>query len=203
MGISKAMMEKLVVAKSRLTDPNKTTFCCTRYGNVMASRGSIIPLFIKLIKEGKPLTVTDPNMTRFLMSLDEAVDLVLYAYDHGKQGDTFVQKSPASTIGDLAQALIELFDSKSDIKIIGTRHGEKLYESLLTREEMAHAEDLGDYYRIPADNRDLNYKNYFIVGEQKISVAEDYNSINTESLNVEQIKEKLLTLDLVQEELKG
>jgi UDP-N-acetylglucosamine 4,6-dehydratase len=203
MGISKAMMEKLVVAKSRLTDPNKTTFCCTRYGNVMASRGSIIPLFIKLIKEGKPLTVTDPNMTRFLMSLDEAVDLVLYAYDHGKQGDTFVQKSPASTIGDLAQALIELFDSKSDIKIIGTRHGEKLYETLLTREEMAHAEDLGDYYRIPADNRDLNYKNYFIVGEQKISVAEDYNSINTESLNVEQIKEKLLTLDLVQEELKG
>jgi UDP-glucose 4-epimerase len=203
MGISKAMMEKLVVAKSRLTDPNKTTFCCTRYGNVMASRGSIIPLFIKLIKEGKPLTVTDPNMTRFLMSLDEAVDLVLYAYDHGKQGDTFVQKSPASTIGDLAQALIDLFDSKSDIKIIGTRHGEKLYETLLTREEMAHAEDLGDYYRIPADNRDLNYKNYFIVGEQKISVAEDYNSINTESLNVEQIKEKLLTLDLVQEELKG
>jgi len=203
MGISKAMMEKLVVAKSRLTDPNKTTFCCTRYGNVMASRGSIIPLLIKLIKEEKPLTVTDPNMTRFLMSLDEAVDLVLYAYDHGKQGDTFVQKSPASTIGDLAQALIELFDSKSDIKIIGTRHGEKLYETLLTREEMAHAEDLGDYYRIPADNRDLNYKNYFIVGEQKISVAEDYNSINTESLNVEQIKEKLLTLDLVQEELKS
>ena len=203
MGISKAMMEKLVVAKSRLTDSSKTTFCCTRYGNVMASRGSIIPLFIKLIKEGKPLTVTDPNMTRFLMSLDEAVDLVLYAYDHGKQGDIFVQKSPASRIDDLAQALIELFNSKSGIEIIGTRHGEKLYETLLNREEMAHAEDLGDYYRIPADNRDLNYKNYFIVGEQKISIAEDYNSTNTQSLSVKQIKEKLLTLDLVQEELKG
>ena len=203
MGISKAMMEKLVVAKSRLTDSSKTTFCCTRYGNVMASRGSIIPLFIKLIKEGKPLTVTDPNMTRFLMSLDEAVDLVLYAYDHGKQGDIFVQKSPASRIDDLAQALIELFNSKSDIEVIGTRHGEKLYETLLNREEMAHAEDLGDYYRIPADNRDLNYKNYFIVGEQKISISEDYNSMNTELLNIKQIKEKLLTLDLVKEELKG
>jgi len=203
MGISKAMMEKLVVAKSRLTDPNKTTFCCTRYGNVMASRGSVIPLFIKLIKEGKPLTVTDPNMTRFIMSLDDAVDLVIYAYSHGNQGDTFVQKSPASTIGDLAQALIELFDSKNEIKVIGTRHGEKLYETLLTREERAHAEDLGNYYRIPADNRDLNYENYFIEGEQQISVAEDYNSINTERLNVEQIKEKLLTLDLVQDELRG
>ncbi len=201
MGISKAMMEKLVVAKSRFSDPMKTILCCTRYGNVMASRGSVIPLFIKLIKEGKPLTVTDPNMTRFLMSLDDAVDLVLYAYNHGKQGDTFVQKAPASTIGDLAQALIELFNADNDIKVIGTRHGEKLYETLLTREEKAHAEDLVDYYRIPADNRDLNYNKYFIEGEQHVSLAEDYNSQNTKRLNVGQIKEKLLMLNLVQEEL--
>lgn len=201
MGISKAMMEKMVVAKSRFTNPEKTTFCCTRYGNVMASRGSVIPLFIKLIKEGKPLTVTDPNMTRFLMSIDDAVDLVLYAYTHAQQGDTFVQKSPASTVGDLAQALRELFDAENEIKIIGTRHGEKLYETLLTREEMTHAEDLGGYYRIPSDDRDLNYNKYFIEGQEEVSVAEDYHSHNTERLNVGQIKEKLLTLDLVRDEL--
>lgn len=203
MGISKAMMEKLVVAKSRFISADKTTLCCTRYGNVMASRGSVIPLFIKLIKEGKPLTVTDPNMTRFLMSLDDAVDLVLYAYEHGQQGDTFVQKAPASTIKDLAQALLELFDADNEIKIIGTRHGEKLYESLMTREEMAHAEDLGGYYRVPADNRDLNYNKYFVEGEQNVTQFEDYHSHNTERLNIEQIKEKLLTLDYVQRELAG
>ncbi len=203
MGISKALMEKLMVAKSRFTDPEKTTLCCTRYGNVMASRGSVIPLFIKLIKEGKPLTVTDPNMTRFLMSIDDAVDLVLYAYTHAQQGDTFVQKSPASTVGDLAQALKELFDAENEIKIIGTRHGEKLYETLLTREEMAHAEDLGGYYRIPSDDRDLNYNKYFIEGREEVSGAEDYNSHNTERLNVEQIKEKLLTLQLVRDELQA
>jgi UDP-glucose 4-epimerase len=203
MGISKAMMEKIVVAKSRFADPEKTTLNCTRYGNVMASRGSVIPLFIKLIKEGKPLTVTDPNMTRFLMSLDDAVDLVLYAYEHGQQGDTFVQKAPASTIADLAQALVELFNAKNEIKVIGTRHGEKLFESLMTREEMAHADDLGGYYRIPADNRDLNYNKYFVEGEQEVSLTEDYNSHNTERLNVDQVKEKLLTLDYVRRELSG
>jgi len=203
MGISKAMMEKLVVAKSRFADPQKTTFCCTRYGNVMASRGSVIPLFIKQIKEGNPLTITDPNMTRFLMSLDDAVDLVLYAYERGHQGDTFVQKAPASTIINLAQALIELFESNSEIQVIGTRHGEKLYEALLTREEMAHAQDLGGYYRIPADNRDLNYNKYFVEGEQELSFSEDYHSHNTQRLNVEEVKEKLLKLDYIQQELKG
>jgi UDP-glucose 4-epimerase len=201
MGISKAMMEKLVVAKSRFTDPEKTTLNCTRYGNVMASRGSVIPLFIKLIKEGKPLTVTDPNMTRFLMSLDDAVDLVLYAYEHGSQGDIFVQKAPASTIGDLAQALTELFESDSEIKTIGTRHGEKLYESLMTREELAQAEDMGGYYRIPADDRDLNYNKYFVEGQPQVSGMEDYHSHNTQRLNIEQIKEKLLTLEYVRDEL--
>lgn len=201
MGISKAMMEKIVVAKSRFVDPNKTTLCCTRYGNVMASRGSVIPLFIKQIKEGKPLTVTDPNMTRFLMSLDDAVDLVLYAYEHGQQGDTFVQKAPASTIGDLARALVELFQADNEIKVIGTRHGEKLYEALLTREEMAHAQDLGGYYRIPADNRDLNYGAYFVEGEEHLSRAQDYHSHNTERLDIAGIKEKLLRLELVRNEL--
>ena len=203
MGMSKALMEKIVVAKSRFVDSGKTTLNCTRYGNVMASRGSVIPLFIKLIKEGKPLTVTDPNMTRFLMSLDDAVDLVLYAYENGQQGDTFVQKAPAATIGDLAQALLELFNANNEIKVIGTRHGEKLYESLMTREEMAHADDLGGYYRIPADNRDLNYNKYFVDGEPKINVTEDYNSHNTQRLNVDQVKEKLLTLDYVRRELAG
>lgn len=201
MGISKAMMEKLMVAKSRFLDPQKTTLCCTRYGNVMASRGSVIPLFIKLIKEGKPLTVTDPTMTRFLMSIDDAVDLVLYAYSHAQQGDTFVQKSPASTIGDLAQALLELFQADNEVKIIGTRHGEKKYEALLTREEMANADDLGGYYRIPADNRNLNYNKYFVEGQENVSEAQDYNSHNTERLNVDQVKEKLLTLQLVRDEL--
>jgi len=203
MGISKAMMEKLVVAKSRFTAQEKTTLCCTRYGNVMASRGSVIPLFVKLIKEGKPLTVTDPSMTRFLMSLDDAVDLVLYAYEHGQQGDTFVQKAPASTIGDLAQALKELFQADNEIKTIGTRHGEKLYETLLTREEMAHAEDLGGYYRIPADDRDLNYNKYFIEGQHQVSSMDDYHSHNTQRLTIEQIKEKLLTLAYVVRELEG
>ena len=201
MGISKAMMEKLLVAKSRFIDPAKTTLCCTRYGNVMASRGSVIPLFIRLIKEGKVLTVTDPAMTRFLMSIDDAVDLVLYAYTHAQQGDTFVQKSPASTIADLAQAIKELFQADNEVQIIGTRHGEKKNEALLTREEMAHAEDLGGYYRIPSDNRDLNYNKYFVEGQAEVSEAQDYNSHNTERLNVEQIKEKLLTLQLVRDEL--
>ena len=201
MGMSKAMMEKLMVAKSRFIDPDKTTMCCTRYGNVMGSRGSVIPLFIKQIKEGSPITVTDPNMTRFLMSIDDAVDLVLYAYINGQQGDTFVQKSPASTVGDLALAIKELFNADNEIKIIGTRHGEKLYETLLTREEMAHAEDLGDYYRIPVDDRDLNYNKYFFEGQEKVSESQDYNSHNTERLNVEQIKEKLLTLEFVRKEL--
>lgn len=203
MGISKAMMEKIVVAKSRFIDAKKTTFNCTRYGNVMASRGSVIPLFIKLIREGKPLTVTDPNMTRFLMSLDDAVDLVIYAYEHGQQGDTFVQKAPAATIGDLAQALKELFNADNEVKIIGTRHGEKLFEALMTREEMSHAEDLGGYYRIPADNRDLNYNKYFVEGEERLSLAQDYNSHNTQRLTVPEIKEKLLSLDYIQQELKG
>lgn len=203
MGMSKAMMEKIVVAKSRFVDPNKTRLCLTRYGNVMASRGSVIPLFIKQIKEGSPLTITDPNMTRFLMSLDDAVDLVLYAFEHGQQGDTFVQKAPASTIADLAQALVELFNKNNEIKVIGTRHGEKLYESLLTREEMAHAEDLGGYYRIPADNRDLNYNKFFVEGEQELSLAQDYNSHNTTRLNVEQVKAKLLGLDYIRQELEG
>ncbi len=201
MGMSKAMMEKLMVAKSRFIDPDKTTMCCTRYGNVMGSRGSVIPLFIKQIKEGSPLTVTDPNMTRFLMSIDDAVDLVLYAYINGRQGDTFVQKSPASTVGDLALAIKELFNADNEIKIIGTRHGEKLYETLLTREEMAHAEDLGDYYRIPVDDRDLNYNKYFFEGQEKVSESQDYNSHNTERLSVQQIKEKLLTLEFVRKEL--
>ena len=201
MGMSKAMMEKLMVAKSRFIDPDKTTMCCTRYGNVMGSRGSVIPLFIKQIKEGSPITVTDPNMTRFLMSIDDAVDLVLYAYINGRQGDTFVQKSPASTVGDLALAIRELFNADNEIKIIGTRHGEKLYETLLTREEMAHAEDLGDYYRIPVDDRDLNYNKYFFEGQEKVSESQDYNSHNTERLSVQQIKEKLLTLEFVRKEL--
>jgi len=203
MGTSKAMMEKLMVAKSRFLKQNETVLCCTRYGNVMASRGSVIPLFIKLIKEGKPLSVTDPKMTRFLMSIDEAVDLVLYAYKKGGQGDIFIQKSPASTISDLATALLELFGVNNDIKIIGTRHGEKLYETLLTREEMAHAKDMGEYYRISADNRDLNYNKYFIEGEQQVSVADDYNSHNAQRLTIAEIKEKLLQLDYIQKELQG
>lgn len=204
MGISKAMMEKLMVAKSRMTDVYKTILCGTRYGNVMASRGSVIPLFIKQIKEGKPLTITDPNMTRFLMSLDDAVDLVLYAFNNAKQGDMFVQKAPASTILELAKAVKELFSSNNnEIKIIGTRHGEKLYETLLTREELVKAEDCGDYYRIVPDDRDLNYNKYFIEGEKQIADIEDYNSHNTKRLTIKEIKEKLLRLDYIQQELSG
>lgn len=203
MGISKAMAEKLMVAKARMQQKGETIFCATRYGNVMASRGSVIPLFVSQLKEGKPLTVTDPNMTRFLMSLDDSVDLVLYAYEHGQQGDIFVQKAPASTVEDLAQALKELFDKKNEIKIIGTRHGEKLYESLISREEMAHAQDMGDYYRIPADNRDLNYSKYFSEGEKEISSLDDYTSHNTKRLKVELIKSLLLKLDYIQGELNA
>ncbi len=203
MGISKAMAEKLVVAKSRMQHETETVFCSTRYGNVMASRGSVIPLFVSQLKEGKPLTVTDPNMTRFLMSLEDSVDLVLYAYEHGKQGDIFVQKAPASTVADLAQALKELFKSDNAVRIIGTRHGEKLYESLISREEMAHAQDMGDYYRIPADNRDLNYAKYFSEGEEKISHLDDYTSHNTHRLSVEQVKQLLLKLDYIKEELNA
>jgi UDP-N-acetylglucosamine 4,6-dehydratase len=201
MGISKAMMEKLMVAKARMQNEGETVFCATRYGNVMASRGSVIPLFIAQLKEGKPLTVTDPNMTRFLMSLEDSVDLVLYAYEHGRQGDIFVQKAPASTVADLAQALKELFSRDSLIRVIGTRHGEKLYESLLSREEMARAEDRGGYYRIPADNRDLNYAKFFSDGEERVSHFDDYTSHNTERLGVEQVKELLLKLDFIQEQL--
>lgn len=202
MGISKAMMEKVFVAKSRTVDPEKTLICGTRYGNVMASRGSVIPLFINQIKSGQPLTVTDPNMTRFLMSLEEAVELVIFAFQHAKAGDIMVQKSPASTIGDLAQAIKELFDTGNEIRIIGTRHGEKLYETLLTREEYVVAEDLGGFYRVPADNRDLNYDKYFVEGDHKLSTQEEYNSHNTQRLTVEQIKAKLLTLEYVRNELE-
>lgn len=203
MGISKAMMEKILIAKSRTVDPNQTLICGTRYGNVMASRGSVIPLFVEQIKKGHPLTVTDPNMTRFIMSLDDAVDLVIFAFQYAQTGDIMVQKAPASTIGDLAQAIKELFNADNEIKIIGTRHGEKLYETLLTREEYAVAEDLGKYFRVPADNRDLNYDKYFVKGDHRLSIQEEYNSHNTERLSVEEIKEKLLELDYIQEELKG
>lgn len=203
MGISKAMAEKLMVAKARTQLESETVFCATRYGNVMASRGSVIPLFVGQLKEGKSLTVTDPNMTRFLMSLEDSVDLVLYAFQHGKQGDLFVQKAPASTVADLAQALKEVFKADSPIRVIGTRHGEKLYESLISREEMAKAEDMGDYYRIPADNRDLNYAQFFSEGEEKIAQFEDYTSHNTEQLDVEQVKKLLLKLDFIRDELNA
>ena len=203
MGISKAMAEKLMVANARMQREGETVFCATRYGNVMASRGSVIPLFVSQLKEGKPLTVTDPNMTRFLMSLEDSVDLVLYAYEHGQQGDIFVQKAPASTVADLAQALKEIFAKDNEVRIIGTRHGEKLYESLISREEMAHAKDMGGYYRIPADNRDLNYAKYFSDGEEVISHTDDYTSHNTHRLNAAQVKELLLKLDFIQEELNA
>ena len=202
MGTSKAMMEKLMVAKSRTVDEHITILCGTRYGNVIASRGSVIPLFINQIKSGQPLTVTDSNMTRFMMSLDSAVDLVLYAFKHAQQGDMFVKKSPACTMGDLAFAIKELFNAKNEIKIIGTRHGEKLFETLLTREEMVKAEDCGDYFRISADMRDLNYNKYFIEGEPEVSVKEDYNSHNTKRLKVKEIKEILLKIEYIQNELK-
>jgi UDP-N-acetylglucosamine 4,6-dehydratase/5-epimerase len=203
MGISKAMMEKVFVAKSKTVDPNRTLICGTRYGNVMASRGSVIPLFIEQIKNGQPITVTDPNMTRFLMSLEEAVELVVFAFENAEAGDIMVQKSPASTIGDLAIAIKELFNVDNEVKVIGTRHGEKLYETLLTREEHVVAHDMGGFYRVPADTRDLNYDKYFIEGDQKLSSEDEYNSHNTERLSIEQIKDKLLMLDYVCEELKG
>ena len=203
MGISKAMMERVFVAKSRTVDPSCTLICGTRYGNVMASRGSVIPLFIEQIKNHQPLTITDPEMTRFLMSLDEAVDLVLYAFQHGDAGDILVQKSPASTIGDLALALKELFASDSEIRMIGTRHGEKTWETLLTREESSVAVDLGNYFKVPADTRDLNYDKYFTKGNRRLKEVGEYTSDNTERLNVEQIKERLLTLDYIRSELKG
>lgn len=203
MGISKALMEKLMVAKSRLCDPNKTVLSATRYGNVMASRGSVIPLFLEQLQQGKALTVTDPNMTRFLMSLEESVDLVLYAFGHAKPGDIFVQKASASTIGNLAQAMTSLFVGNNEVKVIGTRHGEKLYETLVSREEMARAEDLGNYYRIPADARDLNYDKYFVSGETKITNFDDYTSHNTQRLTVDQVKEVLLSLDLIREALNA
>ena len=201
MGISKAMAEKLMVAKSRMIPAAGPVICATRYGNVMASRGSVIPLFINQLQNDEPLTVTDPNMTRFLMSLEDSVDLVLHAFEHAEQGDIFVQKAPASTVADLAQALKELFARDNTVKVIGTRHGEKLYESLISREEMAKAEDMGRYYRIPADNRDLNYKKFFVEGEQEISDLEDYTSHNTDRLDVEGVKKVLLNLEYIQEKL--
>ena len=201
MGISKAMMEKVFVAKSRNVDADETLICGTRYGNVMASRGSVIPLFIDKIKNGEPLTVTDPDMTRFLMSLEEAVELVIHAFKHAHTGDILVQKAPASTVGDLAQALLELFNADNEIKIIGTRHGEKKAETLLTREEYAQSEDMGDYFRVPADARDLNYDKYYEKGSHKITEAYEYNSDNTHQLSIEEIKEKLLTLAYVRNEI--
>lgn len=201
MGVSKAMMEKLMVAKSRMQNEGETVLCATRYGNVMASRGSVIPLFVSQIKAGVPLTVTDPNMTRFLMSLDDSVDLVLHAFEHGEQGDIFVQKAPASTVEDLAFALNRVFGKDNAVLIIGTRHGEKLYETLVSREEMARVEDMGGYYRIPADNRDLNYAKYFSDGEQLISHLDDYTSHNTQRLNVEQVEQLLRNLSFIRETL--
>ena len=198
MGISKALMEKVAIANSRNSE--RTIICVTRYGNVMGSRGSVIPHFVEQLKSDKPLTLTDPSMTRFLMSLDEAVDLVFFAFQHGESGDLFIQKSPASTIKDLATAVQELFNSKKEVSIIGKRHGEKMYETLATEEELIVAKDLVDYYRIPADNRDLNYNKYFVEGSQK-NQSEDYNSSNTNQLSVNEIKEKLLTLDYIKKEL--
>ncbi|MCS4281752.1 UDP-glucose 4-epimerase [Pseudomonas sp. BIGb0278] len=197
MGISKAMAEKIMVAKSRMIPNDGPVVCATRYGNVMASRGSVIPLFVEQLNRGESLTVTDPEMTRFLMSLEDSVDLVLHAFEHGQQGDIFIQKAPASTVGDLAEALKQLLGKTAPLKIIGTRHGEKLYESLVSREEMAKAEDMGRYYRVPADNRDLNYKKYFVEGEQKISDGDDYTSHNTERLDVEGVKRILLQLEFI------
>ena len=202
MGISKAMMEKLMVAKSRLCDPKKTVLCATRYGNVMASRGSVIPLFLKQILSNQDITITDPNMTRFLMSLEDSVELVLFAFNHAKPGDIFVQKSPASTIMDLAQAMKNLFSSKVNIRTIGTRHGEKLFESLVSREEMARAQDLEGYYRIPADTRDLNYDKFFVEGELDLSAIEDYTSHNTQRLDIAGVQSTLEKLSLIQGALK-
>ena len=203
MGISKAMAEKLMVAKARSQQDGEAVLCATRYGNVMASRGSVIPLFVSQLKQGQPLTVTDPAMTRFLMSLEDSVDLVLHAFEYGEQGDIFVQMAPASTVADLAQALTELFKKSNPVRVIGTRHGEKLYESLISREEMAKAQDMGNYYRIPADNRDLNYAQYISEGEEKLSHLDDYTSHNTGRLDIEQIKQLLLKLDYIKEELNA
>jgi UDP-glucose 4-epimerase len=201
MGMSKALMEKTALAKTR--SARNTTICVTRYGNVMCSRGSVIPLFVKQLREGKPLTVTDHNMTRFMMSLDDAVELVLFAYEHGVGGDTFIQKAPAATIDLLARTMCELFDRPADIREIGTRHGEKLYESLLTREEMARAEDLGGYYRVPLDGRDLNYGKFFVSGQESVSKSEDYTSHNTHRLTKDELKAMLLGLDYIQKSLAG
>lgn len=201
MGTSKAMMEKVFVAKSRTVDPDKTLICGTRYGNVMCSRGSVIPLFIEQIKNGQALTVTEPQMTRFIMSLEEAVELVLFAFEHAENGDIMVQKAPACTIEVLAQAIRELFHADNEIKIIGIRHGEKMYETLLTNEECAHAIDMGDFFRVPADKRDLNYDKYFKEGDQKRTELTEFNSDNTELLNVKQVKEKLLSLEYIRNEL--
>ncbi len=201
MGTSKAMMEKVIVAKSRTVDPQRTKICCTRYGNVMCSRGSVIPLWIDQIKSGNPITITEPNMTRFIMSLEEAVDLVLFAFEHGTSGDILVQKAPACTIETLAKAVTELFAPEHEIKVIGIRHGEKMYETLLTNEECAHAIDLGDFYRVPCDKRDLNYDKYFKTGDTKRNPLTEFNSNNTELLNVEQVKEKLLSLSYIRNEL--
>jgi UDP-N-acetylglucosamine 4,6-dehydratase len=202
MGISKAMMEKLALAKSRVAS-RRTVICCTRYGNVMASRGSVVPLFIRQIQAGQPLTVTDPRMTRFMMSIDGAVDLVMWAFEHGKPGDLFVQKAPAATLDTLATAIRQIFKSDNGTKMIGTRHGEKLYETLLTREEMAVAEDMGGYFRVPADNRDLNYGQYFDKGRSDVSATEDYNSHNTQNLSIDEMAKMLLSLNIVQRALAG
>jgi UDP-glucose 4-epimerase len=202
MGISKAMMEKLMVAKARIAQEVGTTMCGTRYGNVMASRGSVIPLFVKQIKEGKPLTITDPAMTRFMMSIEGAVDLVIYAYEHGSPGDVFVQKAPAATIGVLAEAMKKVFKAGNPVKVIGTRHGEKLYETLLTREERAKAEENENYFRVKADNRDLNYNVFFVEGREEVSQQEDYTSHNTRRLNVEELVDLLRSLDYIRSELK-
>lgn len=202
MGISKAMMEKVAIAKARSLGENAaTTICCTRYGNVMASRGSVIPLWIEQIKEGKDITITDPNMTRFMMTLDDAVDLVLYAFNNGHNGDLFVQKAPSATLDVLAKALIELYDAKINIRTIGTRHGEKLYETLVTREEMSKAIDMGNYFRVPADNRDLNYDKFFVVGQEVISVMDDYHSHNTKQLSIQEMKMLLMELEMIRCEM--
>ena len=203
MGLSKALMEKFMLAKARTQNEGETLFCATRYGNVMASRGSVIPLFVNQIQKSLPITITDPNMTRFLMSLDDSVDLVLHAYKNGRQGDIFIQKAPASTIEILAQALQEIFNKKVPISTIGTRHGEKLFESLVSREEMARAEDMREYFRIPMDDRDLNYAKYFVDGEERISHLDDYTSHNTERLNLEQVKALLIGLEYIQDELNS
>jgi UDP-glucose 4-epimerase len=203
MGISKAMAEKLMVAKARMQGSDETVLCATRYGNVMASRGSVIPLFISQIKTGQPITITDPEMTRFMMSLDDAVDLVIYAFQHGKPGDLFVQKAPAATIGTLVEAMKRVFNATNPVQVIGTRHGEKLYETLLTREECARSEDQGGYFRVAADNRDLNYAKFFSEGQERVSAMEDYNSHNTKRLDVDEMEAVLRGLPFVQAAMRG